>query len=104
MTKRRKPKLHIDVQGAAKRIIDDYQRALAISLHDTADPEPKAFTGRHTALRAGLVHLEHLMKVAHDHGDEATADVASRYLSEWRATLPPQSNEEPESDGAGTAG
>ena len=98
MAIQRRPRLETDVAVAAKLILDDYQGFLAAGLQLQDDAAVKAFAARHAAGKAALAHLEYLLKVV---GVEEKPTTIIDSLAQWRALMPPQATEEPDSDDDG---
>jgi len=104
MKSKRKSSVDLDIAAAVKLILEDYRWFLGIAPNTADDGATKAFAARHAAGRAALTHLEHVLKLGSEHGEQPAAQAASECLSEWRARMPPQAEEEPEIDGDGAGG
>jgi hypothetical protein len=99
MAPKRKPRGDADFPTAARLILQDYQDFVAGAADDG---ESKLFAARHAAARAALAHLEQVLKLASDAGTAEEAREVAATITEWRARMPPEAQEEPEADDAGT--
>ncbi|RYJ04444.1 MAG: hypothetical protein EON47_00330 [Acetobacteraceae bacterium] len=98
MAPRRRPRGDQDLPTAAKLILRDYQDFIA---GGADDGEAKLFAARHAAARAALAHLEQVLKLANDAGTAEEVREVAASITEWRARMPPQAQEEPDADDAG---
>jgi hypothetical protein len=101
MAGRRKPQLDTDFLTSARLILADYQAFLANGPHAPEDGATKAFAARHAAARGALAHLEQLLKLA---GEDQQPKLIAESLTEWRALMPPQAQEDTEADDDGAGG
>lgn len=75
------PATEPDLGPALAKVMAEYMAFLESADADDG-PDPKAFGARHAAAKTALSHLEQLMKMSGDHGDEA-----ARKLGEYQALL-----------------
>ncbi|MBL6459171.1 hypothetical protein JMJ55_28005 [Belnapia sp. T6] len=90
-----------DFAGAAALILADYRGFVARYAEEPEDAVTKAFSARHTAGRTALAHLEQLVKLAAEAGDEAQRKAVGEVLAEWRRLMPPMQEEEDAAGGGG---
>jgi ClpP class serine protease len=98
MASKRKPRLDADLPLTAKLILEDYRAFVASGQHAPEDAVTKAFAARHAAARAALSHLEQLLKLVSEAGTLEQAKEVAASLSEWRALMPPETEEAAETD------
>jgi len=89
-----------DFAGAAALILRDYRRFVGLCTEDPDESVVKAFASRHAAGRTALAHVEQLLKLATETGDEAQQQAITEVLAEWRRIMPPMPEEE-DDGGAG---
>ena len=89
-----------DFAGAAALLFRDYRNFVGICAEEPDDAVIKAFASRHTAGRTALAHIDQLLKLAAETGDEAQQQAVSDVLAEWRSIMP-QLPEEENDGGAG---
>ena len=98
MARRPRRRIETDFPAAARLILSEYRAFLAEGAEGHEDGEAKAFAAHHAAGRAALAHLEQLIKLAGETGDEDQVQALGDCLAEWRAKIPRQLREEPEPD------
>ncbi len=92
-----------DFAGAAALILRDYRRFVGLCAEEPDESVVKAFASRHAAGRTALAHVEQLLKLATETGDEAQQLALTEVLAGWRRIMPRLPEEEEEDDG-GTGG
>ncbi len=94
MGTKRKLRVAADFAGAASLIFADYRKFVGLCAEDPEEAVVKAFASRHSAGRTALAHVEQLLKLAADIGDEAQQQAITEVLAEWRSIMPPLPEEE----------
>jgi hypothetical protein len=89
-----------DFAGAAALILRDYRQFVGLCAEEPDEAVVKAFASRHAAGRTALAHVEQLLKLATETGDEAQQQAITDVLAGWRRIMPPL----PEGEDDGGAG
>ena len=82
----------------------DYQRFLGSGASAEEAGDAKAFAARHAAARGALSHLEQILKLAEEGGDEAQVNEVLESLAHCReqmAQLKEEADSDDDADGGG---
>lgn len=92
-----------EFEQALEAVLADYMDFLRRSREaDESNGDPKPFAARHAAGKTALSHIEQIMKLKGDHGDEATKKLNEyqALLGDMRRDMNAESGEMPSDDDA----